>query len=281
MYNIAIIGLGLIGGSLALALNKFIPAVKIMGYDRDKNNLNYVLHNKIIDSKLTNNNIKNIDILFIAVPVKSVHTVLKEYYSLLELEKTLVTDMGSTKYYIHKKINSLFPDLKYIGGHPLAGKEVSGPRGAEADLFVGKKYILIKQTKNNKIKKVSMLTDILKKIGCNVIFMSPQEHDSFLAFSSHLPQVLSTSLMLKLLDFEKENPEITNMIGTGFLDMTRIAASDPQMWVDIFLTNKKNIINNIDKYIKVLKTFKEHIDNDNKEEILNVMTKAREKREDI
>jgi len=281
VYSIGIIGLGLIGGSLALALNKYLSAVEIKGFDKNADNLDYALKNSMIDCKLTKDNIINLDIIFIAVPVKSIQTVLREYYSLLKVEKTLVTDMGSTKSYIHKKISSSFPNLKYIGGHPLAGKEVSGPRGAEADLFTGKKYILIKQEQNNDVNEVIILTDILKKIGCNVIFMSPQEHDRFLAFSSHLPQVLSTSLMVEYIDFEKENREIADLIGTGFLDMTRIAASDPHMWVDIFLTNKKNIINNIDKYIAVLNNFKQYINNDDKEEIFNVMIKAGEKREEI
>ncbi len=281
MYNLAIIGLGLIGGSLGLALHKYIPSVKIKGYDKNKENMEYALKHGIIDNKLDRNSIQDIDIIFIAVPVKSIYKVIKDYYPLLNLENTLVTDMGSTKSYIYNKTNTSFPELKFIGGHPLAGKEVSGPQNAEADLFTDKKYILIKSEDNRIEKDLNKIINILKEIGCKVILMTPEEHDELLAFSSHLPQIISTSLMLEFIDFTKENKKIYKLIGTGFEDMTRIAASDPQMWVDILLTNKENIIKNIDNYITKLNKFKDIIDSDNKEKIYKMMEKARLQREEI
>ncbi len=280
MLNIGIIGLGLIGGSLGLALHKYTSA-RVMGYDQDNDHLHYALQRGIIDNKLTEEKFAYLDLLFLAVPVRSIFPVLQKYYPVLEHRQTIVTDMGSTKTYIYQKINSSMPEIKYIGGHPLAGKEISGPEGAEADLFYRKNYILFIPDDREIQRAAVVLENILKKINCNILYMSPEKHDKFLAFSSHLPQLISTCIMLEFAELEKNYPEIISLLGTGFLDMTRLAASDPEMWVDIFTTNDENIIKNINNYINRLLELKNIIENKDQAKIFSYLTDARNKRRDM
>ncbi len=278
MMQIGIIGLGLMGCSLGLAIQKYIPGIKIAGYDLDDKHLKYACKNNIIDICLSDCCLQELDIIFIAVPIRSVIDVLKRFQPRLNLAKTLVTDMGSTKSYLNRKIKDQFPEIKYIGGHPIAGREVSGPRGAISNLFKNSNYILIKPDNNKMDAELEKLRTILAKIGCKVSFLTPEEHDRLLAFSSHLPQILATILINELNMIEDKHPEISELIGTGFLDMTRIAASDSEMWLDIFLTNKDSIVNRIDSLLRGLIGFKEMIQNEDEKIISEIMNKSRQKR---
>lgn len=276
--QIGIIGLGLMGGSLGLALHRYIPEIKVVGHDFNERHLKYARKNNIIDVTFSNYNLKELDIIFIAVPVRSIIDVLKRIRPNLNLNKTLITDMGSTKSFLDKKINKLFPEVKYIGGHPITGREVSGPGGAVADLYKDSNYILI-NPKNNEMKgELKKIENILIKIGCELSYLTPDKHDHLLAFSSHLPQIVATTLVSELKMMEDINPEISDLIGSGFIDMTRIAASDPDMWTDIFLTNKMQIINQIDSLIKRLTNFKETIKSKDEKAIRKIMNTARDKR---
>lgn len=277
MKQIGIIGLGLMGGSMGLAIKKYLPGVKVAGYDLNQNHLNYALKQGMVDQELSPTNIKEMEIIFIAVPVRSIITVLNEIYPEIDLKKTIVTDMGSTKAYLYQQIKEKFPGLRYVGGHPMTGREVSGPQGALADLFQNKNYILFKEA--GKIS--SRLTDLLKKIGAEVIYLEPEEHDKLVAFTSHLPQLVATCLVNEIITVEAEFPLLSRLIGQGFLDLTRIAASDPKMWVDIFLTNKDNLITAIDKFTTRLKHFKDILLDEDTEKIAVLMLSGRNKRQQM
>lgn len=277
MKQIGIIGLGLMGGSMGLAIKKYLPGVKVAGYDLNQNHLKYALKQGMIDQELSPTNIKEMEIIFIAVPVRSIIIVLNEIYPEIDLKKTIVTDMGSTKTYLYQQIKEKFPGLRYVGGHPMTGREVSGPQGALADLFQNKNYILFKEA--GKIS--SRLTDLLKKIGAEVIYLEPEEHDKLVAFTSHLPQLVATCLVNEIITVEAEFPLLPRLIGQGFLDLTRIAASDPKMWVDIFLTNKDNLITAIDKFTTRLKHFKDILLDEDTEKIAVFMLSGRNKRQQM
>ena len=135
MMNIGIIGLGLMGSSLALAINKYCQDIIIYGNDKNRGNLDYVLANNIITDVLNIDRLSRLDILFLAVPVRASIEVLEEIRPYLNAERTLITDLGSTKSYICREMKERFPDLKFIGGHPMTGRETSGPDTADADLF--------------------------------------------------------------------------------------------------------------------------------------------------
>ncbi len=272
--KIGIIGLGLMGGSLGLALQKYHSSIQILGHDINENHLKYAKENKIIDHVLENENIKDLDIIFIAVPVKATIQVIKNILPYIDKENTIITDMGSTKSYIQKHINENYSDLKFIGGHPMAGKETSGPGEANSDLFKNKTYVLLKSNDKitNKIKKVLLPT------GCNIKIFKAQEHDKMVALTSHLPHFNAAVIINQLITASNKNIKIEDLVGNGFLDMTRIAGSNPQMWLDIFLTNKQNIIEQIDLFINNINKFKHIIEKEKKEDIKNYMLKAQKYR---
>jgi len=274
MQQIGIIGLGLMGGSMGLALKKYLPGIKLLGSDSNEEHLTYALKQGIIDRRLTLEDIKELDIIFIAVPVRSVPDVITLIFPGLDIERTIITDMGSTKAYLYRQITEHYPDLKYIGGHPMTGREISGPRGAIADLFKNKNYILI----DGENRDLTELRILLQQIGSRVLYLKPELHDQMVAVTSHLPQVLATALVDELIKSEGSYPLIDRLIGQGFLDLTRIAGSDPVMWTDIFITNKKELIKTIKSFVNNLEKLIEIIDREDTEEITGFMTAGRLKR---
>ncbi|ACL69792.1 prephenate dehydrogenase [Halothermothrix orenii] len=278
MYRVGIIGLGLMGGSLGLALHKYLPNIQVYGQDIKKDNIDYSITHGIIDKELTTSQLKNMDLIFIATPVRKVVGVIKEIYPYLNSTKTIITDMGSTKAGIIKEVTRFFPDLKFIGGHPMTGKETSGPSVADPELFKDKNYILVTEGKD---AETGIIEDILIKIGARIYYLNPEEHDFMVSFTSHLPQVISTLMINILTRLEKDYNEITNLIGGGFLDLTRIAASNPDMWVDIFISNRDNILKQIDLFMTEFNKIKVSLRNNDEEVLYRFMKSGRQRRKDL
>jgi len=276
MMNIGIIGLGLMGSSLALAINKYCQDIIIYGNDKNRGNLDYVLANNIITDVLNIDRLSRLDILFLAVPVRASIEVLEEIRPYLNAERTLITDLGSTKSYICREMKERFPDLKFIGGHPMTGRETSGPDTADADLFLNKSYLLINEPALKREGKI--LIEILEKIGARIIFIDSERHDDLVALTSHLPHLIAIALMNEVIKYEEEFPEISKLMGQGFRDFTRIAASSPVVWRDIFLTNREFIIDKIDRIINTLLFFKTSLLQEEEGELKGIMEAARKKR---
>ena len=264
------------GCSLGLSLKKYISKIKIYGDDLKQKNLKYSLENQAIDYKLTETKIKNMDIIFIAVPVKNTLQVIKKIYKYLDIN-TIITDLGSTKEQLITEVNKSFPDLKFIGGHPMAGKETSGPQTAEADLFYDKSYIIINE-KNNFSAEKNILKNLLEKIGANIVFLSAATHDKLVAKTSHLPQIMASALISEFIKSEDNQSQVAKLVGTGFLDTTRIAASNPEIWIDIFMTNKDNIVQEIDSIINSLEEFRDNLVSENDDLIFDFLEKTKNKR---
>lgn len=276
MMNIGIIGLGLMGSSLALAINKYCQDIIIYGNDKNRGNLDYVLANNIIADVLNIDRLSRLDILFLAVPVRASIEVLEEIRPYLNAERTLITDLGSTKSYICREMKERFPDLKFIGGHPMTGRETSGPDTADEDLFLNKSYLLINEPALKREGKI--LIEILEKIGARIIFIDSERHDDLVALTSHLPHLIAIALMNEVIKYEEEFPEISKLMGQGFRDFTRIAASSPVVWRDIFLTNREFIIDKIDRIINTLLFFKTSLLQEEEGELKGIMEAARKKR---
>ena len=266
------------GGSMALALKEVNNDLKLFGLDKNENNLNYLMGKKIINKIINNKNISQLDILFIAVPVRSVITVITDLLPYLDIEKTLVSDMGSTKAFICKQIKEKFPELNFIGGHPMTGKELSGPQNATADLFKGRTYVLIEELDDVFIKKRELLINLLEDIGANIVSMDAQRHDEIVSLTSHLPHLLAAAIVNQLSDCEENYSEITKIMGQGYRDFTRIAACNPEMWQDIFLTNKETILDKYEGLIEQMNIFKEALENDDEDLIFDLMSAAQAKR---
>ncbi|MCE5330408.1 prephenate dehydrogenase [bacterium] len=277
--NVTIIGLGLIGGSLALSLKKLSNDFIITGYDSVSESMDIAIYRKIIDKAAADykDAVKKADLVIIATPVRFIVEVANNIKGNLK-SGTIITDVGSAKENIVESMNRILPkDVIFIGGHPMAGSENDGVLSARNDLFTNIFYILT-PTDNIRAEALVALHTLFTKIGAKVITISPKEHDKVVALISHLPHILSTNLVALVDDRQKELKNLFKLCAGGFRDMTRIAASNPKMWIDISFENKKEIINALNEYIFYLNRFKENLVNGNEEYIKNHYLQAKEAR---
>jgi len=248
--RISIIGIGLIGGSLGLALKEKKPNFKVVGIDKQEI-IEKAIARGAIDEGTVNleEGIKEADIIIIATPVKTILNILTQINPFVK-KGCLVTDTGSTKAKINETANQVLPqDIHFIGGHPMAGSEKYGIDSASPHLFQDKTYILTPAHKSNfrALEKISLL---IKMIGAKKLILDPPEHDRIVGGVSHLPQIMAVSLINMVSELvQKENDNnYFKAVGEGFKDMTRIASSPYKMWEDICDTNQENILEMIREF---------------------------------
>ncbi|MFW6237996.1 MAG: prephenate dehydrogenase [Halanaerobiales bacterium] len=276
--KVGIAGLGLMGASLALALRKNNSGLTVLGRDKNRDHLDYVLDKGIIDGELKAGT-GCVDFFFAAVPVRSIPEVIGDCYSFLCPGETVVSDLGSTKVWVAREIADRFPGLSYIGGHPVAGKEVSGPRAAEGELFRGCQYVLTPPGgEPGHAGDLERLRNLIVSTGCEVSVLAPAEHDRLLAVTSHLPQVVASILVNYLNGVEDSLPEADRFIGSGFRDTTRIAASNPGMWLDIFATNGEHVSSAIGGLIEELEELRRLISAGDESGQKEILEKSRNRR---
>jgi len=262
--KITIIGVGLIGGSLGLALKEKKPNFKIVGIDKQEI-IEKAIARGAIDKGTVDleEGIEKADIIIIATPVKTILNLLPQINPFLK-KGCLVTDTGSTKQQIVQKANKVLPkDIFFVGGHPMAGSEECGIESVDPYLFHNKNYILTPTYKSNLValKKVSLL---IKIIGAKKLILDPLEHDRIVSAVSHLPQVMAVSLINAIaeLALRGNNNNYFKAIGKGFKDMTRIASSPYKMWEDICETNQENILEMIKEFRNYLEVIEDKLKND-------------------
>ena len=256
--KVGIVGLGLIGGSIGLKLKDLYDNIIIYGYDIDDDSVSYCLKNKIIDVKFDEEFISELDFLFLAIPVESIKKQLSDYLNRTS-NKTLIIDLGSTKFQICNSVESNQNRKNYLAAHPIAGTEFSGPNSAKKDLFNDKVMILCDTEKTDP----NLLLDakkIIKSLGMSIKTMNSKEHDKHIAYVSHLSHISSFMLGKTVMDKEDDEHAIYNMAGSGFESTVRLAKSSPEMWSSIFVENKKNIIESLDEYISNINNFKKLIE---------------------
>jgi len=280
--KVTIIGVGLIGGSLGLALKEKKPDFKIIGVDKQEI-IEKAIARDVIDEGTVNleEGIKEADIIIIATPVKTILNILTQINPFLK-KGCLVTDAGSTKQQIVQKANKvLSKDIFFIGGHPMAGSEKYGIESADPHLFHNKTYILTPTHKNNltALEKISLL---IKMIGAKKLILDPLEHDRIVSAVSHLPQIIAVSLINAIgeLALRGNNNNYFKAAGEGFKDMTRIASSPYKMWEDICDTNQENILDMIQKFISYLGVIEDKLKN-NPNSLKKEFQKARKLREPL
>jgi len=267
--KVGIIGLGLIGSSLALKISEAYNDIRIYGEDISESNLNYTIENKIISNKLEEKDYSKLDILFVAIPVDQVLKVLSPILDKVG-ENTLVVDLGSTKKPICDLANSNQNRRKFLAAHPIAGTEFSGPMSADISLFDNKTIILC-ETEKTENRLLNIAKDLFLSIGMSIKEMTADEHDKHIAYVSHLSHITSFMLGKTVMDKEKDEETIYDMAGSGFESTVRLGKSSPSMWTPIFNQNKKNIIDALDEYLKNIKNFKHLIETDNLSEMFNEM----------
>ena len=269
MKNIAVIGLGLIGGSLALELKKLTWAT-IYGIDNNPNHINKALELGIIFEEATLDVVKKVDVVIVAVPVNVIPEITTKVLDLIN-EDTLVFDVGSTKNAVCKAVKSHSKRGNFVALHPISGTEFSGPEAAIYNLFTNKVNIICEQHLSSK-KMIERAVSLFEKIKMRTVFMdSAEQHDKHIAYVSHLSHISSFMLGKTVLEIEKDEKSIFNMAGSGFESTVRLAKSNPKTWTPIFLQNKENILKSLNEYIKNLETFKKQLEAESYEEVFAIM----------
>ena len=281
--NVLIIGCGLIGSSVLRVLHNKKLSKKIYVLEKSKK---YISKIKKIKTnckfiKSLNHEISNIDLVIICTPMSEYKKIIPKLNQSLN-SKCLITDVGSTKKNIINLKNKLLDKkLDWISSHPIAGSEVSGPEYGNKNLFVNKWCIIIKE-KKNKSKKINLLKEFWKKIGSKVIFMNPNDHDKIFSITSHLPHLIAYNLIKTAQDFQKNQKiNLIKYSAGGLRDFSRIAASNEIMWRDVFFSNKDNMINAINLFIKNLNLFKKNINNKNNKKLVSKLINSKKVRKQI
>ena len=276
--KITIIGVGLIGGSLALALKERNLAKAVFGYGRDQTRLEEAQKSNVIDAFSTNikEAIDEANIIVIATPVGTFKDILHQIEPLIS-SNVIITDVGSTKSDIVNIVNDILRDKSgcFIPAHPIAGKERSGFEVSDSKLYDGKKVIITPQETNSP-ESIDVIDQMWKNVGADVDFMSAESHDNLLGMTSHLPHMLAFSLVNYLVD---QNPNASIYAGGGFKDFSRIASGDAVMWRDICLQNKNQIMNHLKGYQSTLDDLLEAINDEDREKLGQLFTTAKKTRD--
>lgn len=280
LNRVVIIGVGLIGSSFARALKKQGLCEQIVGCGRSQATLEEGLALGVIDVAETDWQlaVQGADLVFLAMPIGATEAVLASIAPYLEAQ-TIITDAGSVKGSVIEAARRVFTSVpaNFIPGHPIAGSERSGVAAGKADLFNQHKVILTPLPESSAVA-LERVSAVWKSLGAEVIVMDPFVHDNILASTSHLPHLLAFSLVDTLAK-DDENLEIFRYAAGGFRDFTRIAASDPTMWHDIFLANKIAVLHALDRFSLGLAQLREAIEGDKTQDILGVFTRAQVARE--
>ena len=270
MKNILIIGCGLIGSSILRAAHARKVSNNIYIYEKSKKNILIIKKLKIgciVINKLKNISI-NFDLVIFCTPMSQYSNFISKINKFIT-NKTIITDVGSTKELSFKKVKKqLKKNITWIPSHPIAGSEVSGAEYGDKNLFKNKWCVLIKEKNINKTH-LSRLRLFWKKLGSKVITMNSKQHDIIFSITSHLPHLIAYNLVKTATDFEKRKKyNLIKFSAGGLRDFSRIAASNEVMWRDVFFSNQKNIISAINLFIKNLKAFKRDISAKNSNEII-------------
>lgn len=278
---IAILGLGLIGGSLGLALRSYGPQeMKLIGWDKDEQTVHRAVTRQAIHQAITDwRELESADLIFICSPMLQVIPIAKK---ILPYAKAgaIITDVGSVKGCLAAEMAKIIPaGIYYIGGHPMTGREKSGIEAATKDLFKEKWYIVAPHLDVPASVLVS-LKQVLYLTGAKITNMQPERHDVYAAAISHLPHVAAAALV-NTLGLYDESAEILELAGGGFCDTTRIASSNTVMWTDICLTNKSEILTSIAKFQLLLDEFVTAVKKEDRSQIADFFAQAKGRRDEL
>ena len=281
--KVCIIGCGLIGSSLARAIKKNGLSNQIVSSNRSDSINKKVIELKIVDdsSSDTKKMADGSDLIIIATPLSSYESVILKIKDSLK-NGTILTDVGSVKENIINLVAKNIPEnISWIPSHPIAGTEESGPEAGFSELFQNR-WCILTPSKKAKEKDVKLLETFWKKIGSKVDIMEAKQHDYILSITSHIPHLIAYNIVNTTLNVKKKKEhDIIKYSAGGLRDFTRIAASNPIMWRDIFIQNKKNTSKMIDKFINNLKDLKKAIKNKDGKKLEKIFTKTKRIRQEI
>jgi len=281
--KVCIIGCGLIGSSLARVIKKNNLSKQIVSSNRSDSINKKVIELKIVDdsSSDTKKMVSGSDLIIIATPLSSYESIISKIKDSLK-NGTILTDVGSVKENVVSLIEKAVPEnVSWISSHPIAGTEESGPEAGFAELFKNRWCILTPSKKSNE-KDVKLLETFWKKIGSKVDIMEAKKHDYILSITSHLPHLIAYNIVNTSINIQDQNKSsVVRYSAGGLRDFTRIAASNPIMWRDVFIQNKKNTSKMIDQFIENLENLKQAIENEDGKKLEEIFTKTKKIRKEI
>ena len=281
--NLAIIGVGLIGGSLGLCLkDKLGDAIRITGLCRTQRSMDKAMELGAVDFAAADIEavVKDADIVFLSPPVLQIVPMVEKILPYLK-KGTILTDAGSTKQYIWQHLQQILPpDIYYIAGHPMTGREKSGVEAATRDLFAGKAYVIVEDTGAPQAAHKKLMS-VLQHTGANFTTLDIAKHDRCASVISHVPHVTAAALVTLLNRSGDDMDSCIKLIGGGFKDTTRIASSNADMWADICMTNSEAIVSNLKTLQDILGKVINACENHDRQAVYDYFTASRERRDSI
>ncbi len=253
--KVGIVGLGLIGGSMGLALKECGYASRVMGYDQMEEHMEVALQKGIVDEKC--NSLEEVvgksEVVILAVPVQTIVKILPQVLDLVDQE--MVIDVGSTKHDMVESVKNHAKRSRYLPTHPMAGTEYSGPQAALQRLFEGKVCVFC-DVEDSDAEVVEEIKGMYERIGMDVVEYHSAEHDVHTAYVSHISHISSIALALTVLEKEKNENRIFELASGGFSSTVRLAKSNPDTWIPIFEQNRDNVLDVLDEHINVISQFR-------------------------
>ena len=281
--KVCIIGCGLIGSSIARGIKKNKLATKVVSSNRSNSTNKKVIRLKIVNeaSSDTKKIVKGSDLIIIASPLSSYKNIILKIKSSLK-NGAILTDVGSVKKNVISLIEKNIPkNVSWISSHPIAGTEESGPESGFSELFKNR-WCILTPSKKSKSKDIKLLEKFWRKLGSKVDVMNVKQHDYILSITSHMPHLIAYNIVNTTLKIKKKKDRnIVKYSAGGLRDFTRIAASNPIMWRDIFIQNRENTSKMIDKFIENLKNLKKAIKSKNEKKLEKIFTETKKIRKEI
>lgn len=271
--NVTIVGVGLISGSLALALKEKGLAKNIIGVSRTQESIDKALKLGIIDEALSlEEAVKKSDFIYVAIPVDVTVPVTLQIMDLIT-DKQIVADAGSTKYVLCQALAHHPLRKRFVATHPMWGTEYSGPESAVRGAFSGRSCVICEKDKTDK-EAAEKIESLYKTLGMNIVYMEAENHDIHAAYVSHISHITSFALANTVLEKEKEEDAIFELAGGGFESTVRLAKSNPSMWAPIFMQNRENVLDVLNEHISQLRKFKSCLEKENYEYLKELMQNA-------
>ena len=271
--KVTIVGVGLIGGSLALAMKEKGFAKKIIGVGRPKGSIEKALELGLIDEILPlEEAVKQSDFIYVSIPVDVTVSVTLQIMNMIN-ERQVVADGGSTKFSLCDALKNHPMRKRFVATHPMWGTEYSGPEAAVSGAFAGRACVICEKDKSD-AAAVQQVEGIYRELGMHIVYMDAYNHDIHAAYVSHISHITSFALANTVLEKEREEDAIFELAGGGFESTVRLAKSNPAMWAPIFMQNRENVLDVLNEHISQLRKFKASLEKENLEYLTELMTNA-------
>ncbi|WP_235296762.1 prephenate dehydrogenase [Portibacter marinus] len=270
--RVAVIGLGLIGGSMVKTLREIGFADQVIGVDQSKAHQELAIDLGFVDECMSlESAVKNVELIIVATPVDTISSIVASVLDLVEDQ--IVIDVGSTKAEIIEQISTHPKRASYVATHPMAGTEYSGPHAAISGLFTNK-FVVICNHQDSDPGKFELVRSMYEQMGMKLLFQEAEAHDTHVAYVSHISHISSFALAITVLNKEEDEDRIFELASTGFSSTVRLAKSSPATWVPIFEQNRDNVLEVLDEHISVLSDFRSSLINKNYKKFHDMVCEA-------